>query len=302
MKCPLCDSEVDNSRPLKSFNEYKLYSCIKCKNGFWWPLRGQKAEDYVKDDFKAYEQRHTMPSGIAENHKKFFGNIGLKGGKLLDVGCSDGSFVSAAKERFDAYGIDFDKKAIEAARRFDVDNVYVMDIRDMSRKFGKFDVVTFFEVLEHQSEPQKFMDSVKKVLTKSGWIAGSIPFHERIEPVSRLDYPPHHFLLFTVPGLKTFLESNGFHEVSIIVFSFNEADLLRASSGLSGTKLRKILNIDESISKNSFKYKVYTFARAIKPLINLPFRVFSLKKNNKKAPNSSTSKTIYFQAKFSVDD
>jgi 2-polyprenyl-3-methyl-5-hydroxy-6-metoxy-1,4-benzoquinol methylase len=39
----------------------------------------------------------------------------------------------------------------------------------------KFDVITFFEVLEHQDKPREFLEMVKGFLKGGGYIAGSVP-------------------------------------------------------------------------------------------------------------------------------
>jgi 2-polyprenyl-3-methyl-5-hydroxy-6-metoxy-1,4-benzoquinol methylase len=39
----------------------------------------------------------------------------------------------------------------------------------------KFDVITFFEVLEHQDKLREFLEMVKGLLREGGYIAGSVP-------------------------------------------------------------------------------------------------------------------------------
>lgn len=39
----------------------------------------------------------------------------------------------------------------------------------------KFDIITFFEVLEHQVDPVGFLETIKGMLNPGGWIAGSVP-------------------------------------------------------------------------------------------------------------------------------
>src|SRR5438132_718109 len=74
----------------------------------------------------------------------------------------------------------------------------------------KFDVVTFFEVLEHQAAPAEFLRSVKSCLKPRGSIALSVPNRERwLTGPDVLDYPPNHFLRWNVGVLKRFLEMQG---------------------------------------------------------------------------------------------
>jgi len=80
----------------------------------------------------------------------------------------------------------------------------------------KFDVVTFFEVLEHQAAPQEFLSGVKSCLRPGGYIALSVPNRERWQTgPDVLDYPPNHFLRWSARALSSFLDAQGFETLSI---------------------------------------------------------------------------------------
>ncbi len=80
----------------------------------------------------------------------------------------------------------------------------------------KFDLVTFFEVLEHQAAPAEFLRSVKSCLKPRGSIALSVPNRERwLTGPDVLDYPPNHFLRWNADALNKFLEMQGFEVMSM---------------------------------------------------------------------------------------
>jgi len=68
--------------------------------------------------------------------------------KLLDVGCGSGAFLAnvSKKNNIIAYGIDFDPKAVDAARKGGLKDVYQKSIKDLNEKF---DVITMNHVIEH---------------------------------------------------------------------------------------------------------------------------------------------------------
>ena len=80
----------------------------------------------------------------------------------------------------------------------------------------RFGTVTFFEVLEHQEDPQAFLDTAKLFLNDDGFIALSVPNRNRwqIED-DPLDYPPNHLTRWSPAALRTFIESNGFEVLSL---------------------------------------------------------------------------------------
>jgi len=154
-------------------------------------------------------------------HAPFLKGFSYRKGRLLDVGCGEGSFlVEVQKLGFDVYGIDLDSKSIRAAQeQLGKERVYHMTLakfvayaqeRDIS-----FDVITFFEVLQHQEEPRKFLENVKRILNPGGWIAGTTPNRNRLlvnieRKAGEVDFPPHHFFWFSYDSLTNLFQKSGF--------------------------------------------------------------------------------------------
>lgn len=110
---------------------------------------------------------------------------------------------------FEVWGIDFDRKSIKIAKeKFGLENVFSMSLEEFvefcKRENLRFDIITFFEVLEHQDNPKEFLHQVKSILKPGGYIAGSVPNSEAIKGLlyySPVNLPPHHFLWFTKRAL-----------------------------------------------------------------------------------------------------
>jgi SAM-dependent methyltransferase len=80
----------------------------------------------------------------------------------------------------------------------------------------QFDVVTFFEVLEHQAAPVEFLQKVKACVRPGGAVALSVPNRERwLTGPDVLDYPPNHFLRWNAGALTKFLRAQGFEVLSV---------------------------------------------------------------------------------------
>jgi 2-polyprenyl-3-methyl-5-hydroxy-6-metoxy-1,4-benzoquinol methylase len=140
-------------------------------------------EFYESEFLELYTAFHEgVRTRLGENHKAFFKYFPSNArGKLLDVGCGDGRFLRYAKKQgFEVWGIDFDKKSVENVKRnLGFDTVFAMSLEEFyeyAKERGlKFDVITFFEVLEHQDKPREFLEMVKGLLKEGGYIAGSVP-------------------------------------------------------------------------------------------------------------------------------
>ncbi len=95
--------------------------------------------------------------------------IGIAGGKLLDVGCGYGILLKIAKERnWDVAGVEPSKHARDFIMRvFEIQEV-VRDAYDLNDCGACFDIVTMIDVIEHLAEPKKMLDTVQKLIKKSG--------------------------------------------------------------------------------------------------------------------------------------
>lgn len=225
--CPSCKSTICGL-PLSSHVDrdikYRLYQCLSCDLQFWNPRQTDSSYYYEKSIIISNFGLHRL--GIW--HYPFFDNFPRRSGRLLDVGCADGAFLAALKEKdFDVHGCDFDHAAVESGiKNRGLENLSSSSLNDFAKKNQQFDAITFFEVLEHQDFPEVFMSDIKKILGNNGWIAGSVPNRDRLiikrEPQ---DYPPGHFIYFSEESLRNFLEIHGFRNIMVHSGDFRVIDL-----------------------------------------------------------------------------
>lgn len=246
LTCPLCAScvgIVDSPRVYTApFNtqQYTLHHCRNCDLGYWTPLKIDPAF-YEDEGFAAYADYHQGARPFPPWCVPFFEKMPVSSGKLLDVGCGDGAFLSRATSAgFQAWGIDLDKNSVQAAMVvYGLGNVTRSSLTAFvsmcKEKALTFDVISFFEVLEHQDHPSEFIDQVMSILNPGGYVAGSVPNGRRfLAAVDRMispgDLPPHHFLWFSTKTLRLLLSRKQF---SLI--------LIHSSGNISFTELRNKL-------------------------------------------------------------
>lgn len=138
------------------------------------------------------------------------------GGALLDIGCGEGSFLAKVRNMYAVHGVDFDRDAIAAAKRFyGLDNVWVATPEDLKAdSSGQYDLVTLFEVLEHVEEPRELLVTIRRLLAPGGVVAIGLPNRLRKgADVDPTDVPPIHLSKWTARSLQCCLESAGFEMV-----------------------------------------------------------------------------------------
>lgn len=108
---------------------------------------------------------------------------------LLDLGCLDGSFALSVASQLglDVTGVDLTKDGIEIAKqRAKTHGLaakfyqgFVEDrLEEFAKKGLKFDVVTFFELIEHVEDVQKVIKLIDQVLAPNGIVLVSTPDFE----------------------------------------------------------------------------------------------------------------------------
>jgi len=221
------------------------------------------AQVYEESDLSLYSAYHADLMGSPEITSSPLDTLPIKSGNLLDVGCATGNFLKyAEKKGFKVYGIDFDRFSIENAKKKGLENVYAMSLDefyDYANSLGlKFDIITFFDVLEHQENPSRFIAQVRNLLKDNGFILGRVPnrnrFLQRLNFELDFDFPPYHLLMWSEKALRNFFEGFGFKDVNVNVPEFGFRSFvwyLERKLGLRkiGAKIKsKFFGVDEKIA------------------------------------------------------
>lgn len=133
-------------------------------------------------------------------------------GKLLDIGCAAGFFLKVAKDRgWTVHGLEPNRGLAEWGRRQYNVTIQTQDFLEAELPLATFDVVTFWDVLEHVPDPRAYIRKTSQILKPGGFLfinypdTGSLPariFRQRWWFIS-----PVHIFYFNQNTLKRMLES-----------------------------------------------------------------------------------------------
>ncbi|NOZ51522.1 MAG: class I SAM-dependent methyltransferase [Gammaproteobacteria bacterium] len=156
-------------------------------------------------------------------------------GKLLDVGCGDGSYIRYMQELgWDVKGIDFDPEALSNARAKGL-FVQLGDLAQQQFPENTFDVITVNHVIEHVPEPLGLLQESQRILKPGGMLMIATPNiaslgHQFFESGwVHLD-PPRHLHIFTSSSLVTVVKKVGLQIIECRTLARSSSELLVSRS------------------------------------------------------------------------
>jgi SAM-dependent methyltransferase len=230
--CSLCladDFEVafegpDRLCPLSGL--FRLVRCRGCGSYYQNPRPDSKElESYYLEDYLAFQAAIDTERSILKRIDRRYGihkkcRLLLKErpapGKLLDIGCATGLFLSSMKERgWDVLGIELNEKAAAYAREQLGLDVLTAAFENTSFEPHQFDAVTLWDVLEHLPDPVLTLEKISTILRPGGILIIHLPNPDSREAKTFGPYwvgwdLPRHLNLFTFNGLSGLLKRRGF--------------------------------------------------------------------------------------------
>lgn len=167
---------------------------------------------------------HVQDQDVVEKRNRMyqidydFSHQYVQSGKVLDVGCGNGSFMAVYEQHgYDVVGVEFGKEAAETAAKNHQVRCGVFDEMDFEQE--KFDLVIFRGVLQYVSYPTKYLEKAVSLLTTGGRLfitaqpnMNSFAFRlfgkRFTQPVTGAD-----FIGYTEEVLSSYLQSFGLQKV-----------------------------------------------------------------------------------------
>ena len=240
MACRICAAAV---APYLEKNGYTVFRCPRCGFGQVDVSPAMLADFYDQSYFKGdkadFDQeehggfRPAYKIWIEEQLKPLWGRPALR---VLELGPGLGGPMAGylTREHKDvAYtGIEFSEYATERlqARGLDVHHGRVVDAEYAEKFRGAFDLVFATEVIEHDLEPIKFLESVHAMLKPGGRAAfttGNLDGLMARTQKAKWYYmdPPAHVSFFTPRSARRAFMATGFVEPHVTRWGFRHIEV-----------------------------------------------------------------------------
>ena len=238
--CPVCGDPTP--RLLYEITRFRILACPRCEQVYLWPcpspeeIREMFSRLYTSGEGSVPELRSyydycydDAPSNpLVQLYEGWLAEIERvrAPGRLLDVGCGTGLFLSVARRRgWQPFGIDDCAEATAHAREHFGLDVQAGEFADLAAEGRRFDAITAWDVVEHARDPVGLLRTSRQCLAPGGVIGLSTPNQRSILDVvagalyrlsgGRVRWPlekfyiEQHFLYFTPRTLEAALRRAG---------------------------------------------------------------------------------------------
>lgn len=228
---------IDVSPYIGKTEYISIYECESTQYRFFYPLD-------IDGDDKFYEALQDTEGYYLPwkwEHQKALERI-AKNDQLLEIGSARGAFLEGLVKHFGndfkACGLELNADAANVAKSKKME-VMVESVQSFSQKNPEsFDVVCFFQVLEHISDIKDFITASLKCLKPGGKLILSVPNNDSFIkdlPLNILNLPPHHMGLWNEKSLQNLAAEFNIKSLSfefeslspIHVWSYYHAKLIR---------------------------------------------------------------------------
>lgn len=222
--------------------DYPYFECAECKHVF---LGFQITDESIIEMYQNHEDTIYLDDSlfdvrvddIATPKLKFIEKYVPTAPRLLDIGAGVGEIVSAAQKLgWNALGLDADpvevgfaqKRGINVQQTFVTENNVHSLVRD-------FNVITFFNVIEHIKHPLDFLSIVSSALAVGTLVCIEVPRHPSVSSVCNMAfpnmvhrhiYPPEHLNIFSEKSMEIVLRKCSLEPVAIWLYGQDFYELI----------------------------------------------------------------------------
>lgn len=270
--CPICQGKKLSALFFK--NGFHFQKCSKCNLVFANP---RPSDAFLKRYYTEGASYEFMQNTILQKTAKFRNEIILKPkleivnsfsktkGKILDIGCASGFFLSLAqKSNWECYGLEPSQEGIKFLKKnFPFITAFQTTIEEVSIT-KKFHAITCWEMAEHILRPMDLFKKTYSLLAENGLLFLSVPNSEGLDmlvlkELSDAFSAPSHLNYFNPKSISFALQKAGFKDIKIITPGIFDLDKIinaikyKKSEGLMDNFLLRLYEDKEPRSFEKFK-------------------------------------------------
>ncbi len=233
MICVICGSNTSKiiANKVRDSLKHKIIQCIKCSHVQLFPVPSREEDKKFYDNNQ--QEKNLNPSISLQEHRKkkiidtkkrfeLISKIYKKNDRILEIGSGHGFLLEKMNESgFDVIGLEVSKERRKISKKVTKCKILNINLMDKNIDIGKFDLIVFFQVLEHISDSETFLKNLKNILKKKGTLIIEVPNYNDFQIELNTTYKKWHFQnahihYFTPKILKKILQKSGFNNIKIM--------------------------------------------------------------------------------------
>lgn len=218
--CPVCGGQPRRGWSLAALKA--IYRCLTCGVEWFDPAgypsshRDQYARDGSSRSTYYTSSADCDRLGFDGRVERLIAQSGRARGRVLDVGCSVGTFLEAAAARgWDAVGIEPNPAAAAGARARGRHVVVGYFDTQTACGLGEFDAVHMSDVIEHVFDPVQMLKAARTVLKPGGVLLVTTPDFDTLCGRALQRKPAEHVVHFRRGALAEAAARAGFEGISV---------------------------------------------------------------------------------------
>lgn len=200
---------------------YRIVQCRTCSHAFSIVPHKDLWENYqsvIDNEYLKRQNERLMTSrNVVEILKRY-----APRGKLLDVGCATGDFLTVAREVYDVEGLELSAWSAAIAKERGL-TIHTCTMGEMQAE-GVYDIVTLWGVIEHLESPKAEAANIGRLLKPGGivalWTGDITSLPARILGKKWWYIQGQHIQYFSRQSLTRLFGDHGFELVSLERYPF----------------------------------------------------------------------------------
>ncbi len=230
LPCPICGRQTDQELypdrlgdqlpsfgynfTLDSMRTYRIMLCPTCRHAYASPRHVGLCDQYESVEDQSYLERQRERLITAEKVLRRLQQH-IPSGRLLDIGCATGDFLSVAKTVYDVEGVELSAWAAQIAETHSV-TIHRRRLQELEPS-QPYDLITLWGVIEHFEDPVTEVSNMRRLLREGGivsvWTGDRDGFSARLLQQRWWYVIGQHIQLFSRTSLRRLFVEQGFEEI-----------------------------------------------------------------------------------------